>query len=345
MSERSENTFTPNRADDGLPEALPPVKPPSVGFIVQLFVVPGMIVGVLVLGYLLLQSLVRNQDDWQEKLSELKDVNPHIRWRAGVALADMLSADQKLGERGRQLARNAELAESVARLLDDEMARVGAGRQDLDYQKYFTRTLGLFDLPDRVVPTLMRATASTRDDELRQDALTAIAVMQNRLREQGTPIRASLAVPGLIEASQDETPLIRQISAFALGMFDDDGAKLRLDVMLDDRDLNTRLNAAVGLARNLDPRCVSVLIEGLRSADEKTPPGSPEEFTQFVRVKNCINAAAALATVCTAEQRRELLAALKPIAESHRDSVVIRPAAATAMKAIESAPSGPAEAK
>ncbi|MFN8856728.1 MAG: hypothetical protein ACK50P_14265, partial [Planctomycetaceae bacterium] len=66
---------------DNLPEDLPPVKPPSVGFIVQLFVVPGLIVGAIVGIWLLFGRMATAEQDWQRLVVELQNPNEHRRWR------------------------------------------------------------------------------------------------------------------------------------------------------------------------------------------------------------------------------------------------------------------------
>ena len=47
------------------PETLPPVEPPSAKFIVQLFVVPGLIVAAIVGAWLLFGKLASAEQDWQ----------------------------------------------------------------------------------------------------------------------------------------------------------------------------------------------------------------------------------------------------------------------------------------
>ena len=51
---------------------LPPVEPPSARFIVQLFVVPGLIVAVIVGAWLLFGKLASAEQDWQKLVQDLK---------------------------------------------------------------------------------------------------------------------------------------------------------------------------------------------------------------------------------------------------------------------------------
>jgi hypothetical protein len=64
-----------------LPEDLPPVEPPSAGFIIQLFVVPGLIVLAIVGVWALFGKLASGENDWQARLVELRHPNEHRRWR------------------------------------------------------------------------------------------------------------------------------------------------------------------------------------------------------------------------------------------------------------------------
>jgi hypothetical protein len=55
---RTPSTLSPN-------DALPPVEPPSAGFILQLFVIPGVIVTIIVLVWLLFNWLAQMGNDPQ----------------------------------------------------------------------------------------------------------------------------------------------------------------------------------------------------------------------------------------------------------------------------------------
>src|SRR6187200_1181568 len=72
---------TPAPADNALPEHLPPVEPPSAGFIVQLFLVPAIIVAAVIGLYLLFGKLAAGDTDWRQLVSDIKSDNPNVRWR------------------------------------------------------------------------------------------------------------------------------------------------------------------------------------------------------------------------------------------------------------------------
>src|SRR6266404_6979094 len=78
------------------PKGLPPVAPPSGRFIVQLFLVPGLIVAVAVLILLGFKFLVGGTRTPQEYLRDLDDPNPDVRWRAASDLAQVLNRPESL---------------------------------------------------------------------------------------------------------------------------------------------------------------------------------------------------------------------------------------------------------
>ncbi|MCA9118121.1 MAG: hypothetical protein KDA79_23780, partial [Planctomycetaceae bacterium] len=73
-----------------LPEELPPVEPPSAGFIVQLFLVPGLIVAAIIGVWVLFGRIAEGRQDWRELVAELPSGNEQRRWRAALGLAQML---------------------------------------------------------------------------------------------------------------------------------------------------------------------------------------------------------------------------------------------------------------
>src|ERR1700682_3039466 len=75
---------------------LPPVTPPSGRFIMQLFLVPGLIVAVvaaIVLGFGYLVSGARTTDHF---LRDLDSSNADIRWRTALDLAQVLKRPESL---------------------------------------------------------------------------------------------------------------------------------------------------------------------------------------------------------------------------------------------------------
>src|SRR5215213_1368621 len=96
-------------------ELLPPVEPPSAGFIIQLFVVPAVIVAAVVLLWFLIESLARrSEQDPDQIVAALRSSN-QARFQRAKELADML----RLPERYPELKINRELAQKLAVYLDE----------------------------------------------------------------------------------------------------------------------------------------------------------------------------------------------------------------------------------
>jgi hypothetical protein len=79
-------------------KGLPPVVAPSGRFIVQLFLVPGLIVAglLLVVGGLSWLSGAGGAGNKKDYLANLRSANPDIRWRTASDLAQVLRRDEKL---------------------------------------------------------------------------------------------------------------------------------------------------------------------------------------------------------------------------------------------------------
>src|SRR5262249_30437931 len=92
------------------PKGLPPVVPPSGGFIAQLFLVPGLIVTAVVLLLLVFNWYLNGSRSPEQFLNNLDNTNPEVRWRAASDLAQILLRDE-------HLATDARFALSVAERL------------------------------------------------------------------------------------------------------------------------------------------------------------------------------------------------------------------------------------
>jgi hypothetical protein len=317
-----------------IPEDLPPVQPPSAGFIVQLFVVPGLIVAGVVGTWWLFSKLGSGDQDWQSLVVELQHPNPHRRGRAELGLAQMLNADQKRGNEGQHLSTNPDLARALSDVLVTELKRGGQTDEELNYKAFLARTLGLFDLPDAVLPALTQAMQADHDREIRKNAIGALAVMTDRMTSGGLGAPSDSVAQQLLAVSTDADPLIRQLSAFSLGLFPQPAARERLAVLLEDSDPDTRINAAIGLARAGDSRGTGVFRDVLHRAADGADRGSAVEYEQFVALKNSLAAIERLAEKLAPEQRQELIPLLEPLATNFHEPK-IRISAQTALAALK----------
>jgi hypothetical protein len=98
-------------------KGMPPVKPPSGRFIVQLFLIPGLIVAgaILVSVFAILPQVVSSTPE--SFLSRLENPNPDIRWRAAHELAQVLMKPESL-----ELASDPDFALGLAEQLENALA-------------------------------------------------------------------------------------------------------------------------------------------------------------------------------------------------------------------------------
>lgn len=362
---------TPSDAQP-FPDDLPPVKPPSAGFILQLFVVPAVIVAALFIPAVLLKNLVKTELDVNNLVEELQHPNEHRRWRAAHGLAQALKADQELGTENQHLSENKPVATKLAALLDEELKRdlghdEAKADPSLKFQAFLARTLGLFDLPDVVLPVLETAIRMDHSQEtgelrlnkleVRKNALSSIMVIADRAHTRGSPLHSPELVAVLEEVSQDREPLVREVTAYTLAVLQDEQGANRLVQMLVDADYLVRVNAAVGLTRAGDTRGLETLLEVLSLAHGSYPDtlkkwnalsrgaepqkATPEdgrdtthELSLFLSLKNSILALERVSPKLSDKERAAALAALKPIAANFTETN-IRHLAVTMLPRIE----------
>jgi HEAT repeat protein len=332
MSDFSEQEFASVGDERRAPEDLPPIEPPSAGFIVQLFLVPALIVMVIVGVWVLFGKLASSEQDWRQLVAELKSGNEHRRWRGALGLAQILKADEERGVHGQQLAANPEIAQELSGLLREELRRHSQKDDDLKQQAFLARTLGFLDVPQTVVPVLQQAMQPEHDREVRKNAIASIALIAGRGKERGKPVQVAGADESLVEVSADADPLVRQLSAYALGLFPTQAAEQRLTVLTADADRNTRINAALALARQQSTAGMPVLKAFLAEAARQSPTQAAGEMTaaeadardfqEPLIVKNSIKAIDDLVSQFTPAERHELIGLLEPIAANYRNDQI-----------------------
>jgi hypothetical protein len=155
---------TQARSNGELSQGLPPVTPPSGKFIVQLFLVPGLIVvGILAV---LIPIVVWQSRPYRAEvlLEDLRSGNADVRWRAAERLAQMLPRDSK--EAAPRFAFDSKFALDLAEELrsaikveEEMLGRIGGkSREDLpkDHKeleaqqnliRFLCGSLGHFNVP------------------------------------------------------------------------------------------------------------------------------------------------------------------------------------------------------
>ena len=278
----AETKSPPRRSPDS---ALPPVEAPTASFILQLFLIPLLIVSIVVLLWLVFSWMAHlGRDNPASLLKRLENFDENS-WQAAKELADVLrSPDPKYDA----LRSDRELAGRLAELLENDMKTpaTGQGKKYRAQRRMFLcRALGLFHVTDGL-PVLLAAANQERDvveAEVRLAALEAIATLADHKSLGAEKIRAEPGVmDALLAASRasdaDEPPPdtsdeevavyrphaeVRAVAAYSLGVVGGSPALDRLAAMLSDTYPGARYNAATGLARHGDARCLPVLKEML----------------------------------------------------------------------------------
>jgi len=256
-SERSEAHETVHGS--ALPD-LPPVEPPSAGFIVQLFVIPAVVVGVVVVVWLLFGKLAGGERDAMEYVRLLR--SPRAHWRTAYELASLIQNDPKL-------AKDQKLLGELCDLLDHDLDK----EESPELTRYVALTLGAFQTLDArsqsgreidPLASLERALAPKQSLGVRTAAAVSLAKQAARLNGRLDDPRV---VRALSVASEDENPELRQMAVFALGFLGGSESVQRLREKLSDDDPYVRYNAAIALGRRGDPEARTVFREMLSSAD------------------------------------------------------------------------------
>jgi len=350
-------------------DQLPPVEPPSAGFIVQLFLIPSIIVIVIVGVWALFGQLASNEEDITRVLVDIRSSNSNRRGPAMLTFTRILQADSHRERAEQKYVNNSSVASSAADTLEFWLKNVPSGEKEkvaaLNTQIFLTRALGLFDLPDVVLPVLRKALhvqpePFSGDDteqeirnlqqQVRTSAVVSIAIIADRSAARGTPIHQQDLINELIEVtnSPDAEAELRHRGAFALGLLPSEQSRQQLSAWLQNADDKTRLNSAIGLARQGSLKGYDVFVSLLRDAaipiDPKDVEGAtaPErkknanrlKFERWVAVKNVLEAVRRLSDRLDDSQRRELINLIEPIAREFKIRAT-RKAAQTVLETLK----------
>jgi hypothetical protein len=283
MAESDRRTYSP--------DTLPPVEPPSAGFLVQLFLVPALIVGIIVSVWLSFHWLAQLGNDPQAYVRTLRR-NTEGRWQAALNLANDLR-----GPGGAALKADTALAGELASILADEMKSgrpIGSGHsaeQSRTLCVYLCRALGEFTVAEAAAPLVIRA-EDPAEPEIARAAVEALAVLATNLTAVGGKFTDQAAVTAavLVDTRSGDDGL-RSSATYALGVVGGAGAQERLEVLCDDPADDVRYNAALGLARLGDPAAYDTLTEMLSLPDVAAPAGEPEaQAERYKRAMVVVNA-------------------------------------------------------
>ena len=316
---------------------LPPVQPPSAGFIVQLFIFPALIVMGVVAIWWMFGLIAVGEQVWRKLLQDLQSQNLHVRNRAMYGLAQVLDQDSRRGEQGQNLRANREIAQGLADQLIIELKRNSTSREGVAIQEYLTRALGMMDSLDAITPAIKMALEPQRDVEIRKSAVVSLSFVAGRANERGEPLSDPDIVASLIEMSGESAPILRQTAAFALGLFKSPDATHQLEVLLESGDKLTGINSALGLARQGNTRGYTILKDALAEPTIASDPQKPDASgEQFRIVKNVLKGVTDLASKFEANQKQELIPLVEQLSSNHPE-IRIRVDAEAALNALKSA--------
>jgi HEAT repeat protein len=247
-------------------ELLPPVEPPSGRFIIQLFVIPALIVGVLFCLWLLIGSLARRGEQNPDQIVAALRSNNQARFQRANELAGMLNLPQQYPE----LKTNHELAEKLADYVNELVEAGDSAEASVTMRYILVSTLGEFYVPDGL-PALLNAARNDPERDVRRQAINAIAVLCNAMAnlKPPQPIESQDLNKVLIDLANDQDELIRSGAAFAIGVAaastatPDPQLVSALEHLADDPYTDARFNAAAGLARIGDPQAAPAIAEML----------------------------------------------------------------------------------
>jgi HEAT repeat protein len=259
-------------------DALPPVEPPSAGFLVQLFLIPGLIVAIIVVVWLLFHWLAQMGNDPREYVRKLRG-NNEVRWQAAVNLAGVLHSSA-----GDELKRDAAVATDLGQILTDEIADANMDERSINLRVYLCRAVGEFQV-EAALPALLAAATTQRSDteiDVRRAAVHGLASLAENLNQTEPGWKNAELIATLTAVSKSDNDNLRAESAFALGVIDSPKTAARLTQMLDDPHPDARFNAATGLARRGDKAALTVLLEMLDTdqhlaAQEEQPENRREK--------------------------------------------------------------------
>ena len=314
-------------------DSLPPVEPPSAAFLVQLFLVPGVIVAIIVCVWLAFHWLAHLGNDPQAYVRTLRRANEG-RWQAALNLANDLR-----GPNGSGLKADVKLASELGSILDDEVGSGRTGEQSETLRLYLCRALGEFTVPE-AAPALVRRVNANDDDLTTQAAIEAIAVLATNLQIAGRSFEnRDDVVAAVMAATTSANSRVRDACGFTLGVL---GGERSIDGLLrlvGDPSADVRSNAALGLARLGHPDAYDTLSEMLALEDVYLDEKTPDDKMQSERYKRAlvvVNALRGITMLIDATNEGPPSGIIKKIEELQQDSVAeVRSSAKAVIKKID----------
>jgi HEAT repeat protein len=308
------------------------VEPPSAAFLVQLFLVPGLIVAIIVCVWLAFHWLAHLGNDPQAYVRTLQRDNEG-RWQAALNLANDLR-----GPGGATLKQDESLARELGRILAEEAKSGRTGEQSETLRAYLCRALGEFAVPAAAAPLVERI-ADAGDPQTARAAVEALAVLATNLAAAGRSLSDAREVgTAVVNASRSDDVALRSAAAFTLGVLGGEAATERLLTLAGDTVDDIRFNAALGLARQGRGEAYEGLGEMLALPDLPTAPDADAaaQSQRYKRALVVINALRGVALLVDATHEPPPAAVLDRVKARAADPVGdVRNGAAALLRKIE----------
>ncbi len=251
------------RARTSTDELLPPVEPPSAGFIIQLFVIPAVIVAAVVAIWFVIESLARRGEQDPAQIVKALRSNNQARFQQAKELADMLRLPQRYPE----LKVSHELSHQIAAYVDELVAAGRPEDAEVTMRIFLVTALGEFHVDDGL-PALLNAAQNDPERDVRRRAVNAIAVLAGAMAGQKPPqpLESEELTDALLNLADDQDELVRSETTFAIGVVAgapnaDPRLAEKLVELVDDPYTDARFNAAAALARLGNPAAPAAVAE------------------------------------------------------------------------------------
>jgi len=314
----------PNLDDKPLPQ----IEPPSAGFLLQLFVIPMIIVGIIVMVWLMFSWLAHMGSNPHELVRSFRSPN-EASWQRALTLAELLRNPMH-----EDLKHDAQMVTELAAVLNSQLDQESFDENSIQLRKFLSAALGEFKVPE-ALPPILRAATLERDPteiDVRRMAVSALAVYAYNNRDESLS-EDEACMEALIAASRERSEIaeerearadLRLRAAYALGVIGGEAALDRLLILLDDPSSNVRYNAATGLCRHGDARAIPVLLEMLDPENQESASNEEHEsgrdWKRLQVINTGIRSAAQLAEYNSAGDLQPVRTALQKIIDSELTS-------------------------
>lgn len=251
------------RARSSSDELLPPVEPPSAGFIIQLFVIPAVIVAAVVAIWFVIESLARRGEQDPAVIVAALKSNNQARFQQAKELADMLRLPQRYPE----MKASHDLSHQIATYVDELVAAGRPEDAEVTMRIFLVTALGEFHVDDGL-PSLLNAAQNDPERDVRRRAINAIAVLAGAMAglKPPQPLESEELTEALLKLADDQDELVRSETTFAIGVVagtPDADPRLgeKLVELADDPYTDARFNAAAALARLGSPAAPAAVAE------------------------------------------------------------------------------------